>query len=115
MRSAVEASQQSRQTATHLPRNTLVVMPKTRPASHGGLWALGVLMGLFVREFVDGAGGAVGNARAAEEPLDAVQVAGGAPTMEPNVSPRRAGLPHGRQHRQPRPAEPADARQRHGE
>lgn len=58
----MEPHQQRRQTAPHLPQNTVVVMPKASPASHGALlalcWGLGLLRGLFVRELVDEAGGA---------------------------------------------------------
>ena len=85
----MESNQQRRQTAPNLPQNTLVVMPKAGPASRSALWALfwtlGVLMGLFVREFVNEAGGTVGNAGAAGLEADAAQVAGAAPTMELNV------------------------------
>jgi hypothetical protein len=70
----------------YLPKNTIVVMPKTPPINRGALWvlfwAVGIAMGLVLRSLIDGQ---------TQDPVDPAivpQVAqsyGGVPTLEVNV------------------------------
>lgn len=75
----------------HLPQNTVVVLPKPLPANRSALWtlfwAIGLLMGIFLRSLLDGSGEIVSNRNALPGAAQAFAAAPGdqPPTVEVHV------------------------------